>query len=130
MVHVRQGEKDSFDWPLADVAVALDVDAAGICRRAAVILGAAAPVPHRAKTAEAVLTGKRIDENMAAEQGAPPSTALHRYPGTPSNCRCSRPSSAVRFSRLWPDNDRPPASCGSPITTWLRQIGAGHANAA
>ncbi len=67
MVHVRQGEKDSFDWPLADVAVALDVDGGGTCKRAAVILGAAAPVPHRTKAAEAVLTGKRVDEGVAAE---------------------------------------------------------------
>ncbi|MGD0335197.1 MAG: FAD binding domain-containing protein [Xanthobacteraceae bacterium] len=69
MAHIRQGERDSFDWPLADVAVALDLDAGGICRRAAIVLGAAAPVPHRAKTAEAALTGKRIDENMAAAAG-------------------------------------------------------------
>jgi xanthine dehydrogenase YagS FAD-binding subunit len=69
MAHIRQGERDSFDWPLADVAVALDVDTAGICRRATIILGAAAPVPHRAKAAEAALTGRRIDENMAAAAG-------------------------------------------------------------
>ena len=67
MAHVRQGEKDSFDWPLADVAVALDVARDGQCRRAAVILGAAAPVPHRAKSAEAALIGKRIDEKAAAQ---------------------------------------------------------------
>ncbi len=69
LAHVRQGEKDSFDWPLADVAVALDVDQDGGCQRAAIILGTAAPVPHRAKTAEAALTGKRIDEDAAAEAG-------------------------------------------------------------
>ncbi len=69
IAHVRQGEKDSFDWPLADVAVALDIVPDGICKRAAIILGAAAPVPHRAKTAEATLTGKRIDENAAAQAG-------------------------------------------------------------
>jgi len=66
MAHVRQGEKDSFDWPLADVAAVLDIDGSGVCNRAAIILGAAAPVPYRAKTAEAALTGKRIDENAAA----------------------------------------------------------------
>ena len=65
MAHVKQGEKDLFDWPLADVAVVLDFDPAGTCKRAAVILGAAAPVPHRAKTAETALAGKRIDENVA-----------------------------------------------------------------
>ena len=67
MAHIKQGEKDSFDWPLADVAVVLDLDSDGTCKRAAVILGAAAPVPHRAKKAEAALTGKRIDESTAAQ---------------------------------------------------------------
>jgi len=67
MAQVRQGEKDSFDWPLADVAVALDITADGACGRASVILGAAAPVPHRARTAGAVLAGKRIDEHTAAQ---------------------------------------------------------------
>ena len=69
MAHLKLAEKDSFDWPLADVAVALDVDAQDICQRAAIILGAAAPVPHRAKSAEAVLTGNRIDETLAAQAG-------------------------------------------------------------
>ncbi len=69
MAHIKQGEKDSFDWPIADVAVALDLDAGGTCRRAAIVLGAAAPVPHRAIAAEAALVGKRIDENAAAEAG-------------------------------------------------------------
>lgn len=67
MVHLKQGEKDSFDWPLADVAVTLNVGPDGICNRAAIILGAAAPAPHRAKTAEAILVGKRIDENLVRE---------------------------------------------------------------
>ncbi|HUN95779.1 MAG TPA: FAD binding domain-containing protein [Bradyrhizobium sp.] len=67
MVHIKQGEKDSFDWPLADVAVVLKHDSSGTCSRATVVLGAAAPVPHRAKKAEAALTGKRIDEGTAAQ---------------------------------------------------------------
>ncbi|MGD0026786.1 MAG: FAD binding domain-containing protein [Xanthobacteraceae bacterium] len=69
MAHIKQGEKDSFDWPLADVAVTLDLDSDGTCKRAAIILGAAAPVPHRAKTAEAALAGKRIDQNAATQAG-------------------------------------------------------------
>lgn len=77
-VHLKQGETDSFDWPLADVAVGLDLAADGLCRRAAVVLGAAAPVPHRAKAAEALLAGKAIDDDtahaaaQAAVQGAMP----------------------------------------------------------
>jgi xanthine dehydrogenase YagS FAD-binding subunit len=67
MAHLKQAEKESFDWPLADVAVALDLGAGGACTRAAIILGGAAAVPYRAKAAEAVLTGKRIDEKLAAD---------------------------------------------------------------
>ena len=67
MAHIKQGEKDSFDWPLADVAVILDFSPDSSCKRAGIILGAAAPVPHRAKSAEAALIGKRVDEDAAAQ---------------------------------------------------------------
>jgi xanthine dehydrogenase YagS FAD-binding subunit len=67
MAHLKQGEKDSFDWPLADVAVVLDLKDDGSCIRAAIILGAAAPVPHRARAAESILVGKPIDESLARE---------------------------------------------------------------
>lgn len=60
----KQTEKDSFDWPVAEVAVALEMDGA-TCRRASVVLGSAAPVPHRARAAEAALAGKPIDEATA-----------------------------------------------------------------
>ena len=64
-MHLKQGEKDSFDWPVADVAVLLDRDPAGICTKASIVLGSAAPVPHRAKGAEALLIGKPIQEPIA-----------------------------------------------------------------
>jgi xanthine dehydrogenase YagS FAD-binding subunit len=67
MAHLKQGEKDSFDWPLADVAVVLDIGQDGNCNHASIILGAAAPAPHRAKAAEAILLGKHIDENLAKD---------------------------------------------------------------
>jgi len=63
--HLRRGELDSFDWPIADVAVALDLEPKGECRAAAVVLGSAAPVPYRARGAEAVLTGGRISDDLA-----------------------------------------------------------------
>jgi xanthine dehydrogenase YagS FAD-binding subunit len=66
MVYLRQNQKAAFDWPLAEVAVAIERDNNGACRRAAIILGAAAPVPHRAATAEAVLAGKVVDRDVAA----------------------------------------------------------------
>ncbi len=69
MAHRKLAQKDSFDWPLADVAVVLDLSAAGHCRQASVVLGAAAPVPRERKAAEAALLGKRIDETAAAAAG-------------------------------------------------------------
>lgn len=68
-VYLKQGEKESFDWPLADVAVALDL-AGGVCRVASVILGAAAPVPLRASGAEKVLVGKAVNEETARAAAA------------------------------------------------------------
>jgi xanthine dehydrogenase YagS FAD-binding subunit len=65
MAHLKQGETDSFDWPIADVAVLLDLSPDGSCRSAAVILGAAAPVPHRAISAQSALIGRHIDEEVA-----------------------------------------------------------------
>ena len=73
----KYGEKESFDWPIADAGVVLVMDGA-LCRKASVVLGVAAPTPIRSKAAEAVLTGKTIDEataraaGKAAMQGATP----------------------------------------------------------
>jgi len=63
--HWRQGELDSFDWPVADVAVVLDMESGDVCRRASIVLGAAAPVPYRARAAENALAGKQITEDVA-----------------------------------------------------------------
>ncbi len=62
--YMKLGEKESFDWPLAEVAVVLE-QAGGKVSKANVILGAAAPVPRRAKEAEALLTGKAVNEETA-----------------------------------------------------------------
>ena len=64
---MKQGEKDSFDWPIADVAVLLDRDPNGLCTKVSIVLGSAAPVPHRAKAAEASLTGKPAQEQTARD---------------------------------------------------------------
>jgi xanthine dehydrogenase YagS FAD-binding subunit len=58
--YVKLMEKQSFDWPLAEAAVTLGADPR-------VVLGAAAPVPWRVRSAEALLQGKPVDEKLAAE---------------------------------------------------------------
>jgi xanthine dehydrogenase YagS FAD-binding subunit len=60
----KQVEKESFDWPMADVAVVLEMDGR-TCKRASIVLGAAAPVPWRCKSSEAILGGRAIDERAA-----------------------------------------------------------------
>lgn len=60
----KYGEKESFDWPLADAGVVLAMDG-NHCRKAAIVLGVAAPTPLRSTAAETALTGKTIDEQSA-----------------------------------------------------------------
>jgi xanthine dehydrogenase YagS FAD-binding subunit len=84
--HMREADKLAFDWPIADVAVVLERDADRRCRRAAIVLGAAAPVPYRARTAEDLLAGKIIDAavaraaGQAALEGATPLSKNHHKP--------------------------------------------------
>ena len=68
-VYLKQAEKPAFDWPIAEVAVVLDLAADGRCLQAAVVLGAAAPVPWRATAAEAALLGRPIDAATAHAAG-------------------------------------------------------------
>ena len=76
--YYKQGEKESFDWPIADVAVALTMQGSR-CSKASIVLGAAAPRPYRAKVAEAQLANSPIDEStarQAAEQAISGATPL------------------------------------------------------
>jgi len=69
MAHLKLAQKQSFDWPLVDVAVALDLASDGTCRKATIVLGAVAPTPRRARAAEAALAGKPVDAQSAAAAG-------------------------------------------------------------
>jgi xanthine dehydrogenase YagS FAD-binding subunit len=64
--YYKQGEKESFDWPIADVAVALTMQGSR-CSRASIVLGGAAPYPYRAKAAEAKLNNSEITEDSARD---------------------------------------------------------------
>jgi xanthine dehydrogenase YagS FAD-binding subunit len=58
-------DKQSYDWPVADCAVVLEREGDRVTR-ASVVLGAAAPIPWRAKAAEAALKGTKLDAHDAA----------------------------------------------------------------
>lgn len=53
-VYLKLKQKQSCDWPLCDVAVALDFEGPTL-KSARVVLGAVAPIPWRARAAEALL---------------------------------------------------------------------------
>ncbi|HEY1694312.1 MAG TPA: FAD binding domain-containing protein [Polyangiaceae bacterium] len=67
--YVKQAQKESYDWPLVEVAVAVDRGPTGACTRASVMLGAVAPNPWKARAAEAALVGRPLDEASARDAG-------------------------------------------------------------
>jgi xanthine dehydrogenase YagS FAD-binding subunit len=64
--YTKVGQKESFDWPLVEVAVVLE-PRAGVVRKASIVLGAAAPVPWRATAAEKTLAGRSLNDQSARE---------------------------------------------------------------
>lgn len=64
--YTKLGEKESFDWPIGEVAVVLEMNGT-VCRSASIVLGAVAPVPWRARGAEAALNGKTLDNATIAD---------------------------------------------------------------
>jgi xanthine dehydrogenase YagS FAD-binding subunit len=71
--------KQSHDWPLGAASAVLDMSGTTV-RGARIVMGAVAPIPWRAQSAEAALVGKTITEQTAmaaadaAVQGAKPMT--------------------------------------------------------
>lgn len=64
----KYGEKESFDWAIADAGVVLEMDG-DVCKRAVITMGAASPVVRRSAEAEALLAGKPITEETARAAG-------------------------------------------------------------
>ena len=93
----KYGEKESFDWAIADAGVVLEMDG-DVCRRAVITMGAASPVVRRSAQAEAALAGKPITEETAraagkvAVEGAQPLSDA-----TPTNSTSSRSRSIAPF---------------------------------
>ncbi len=66
--YIKMGERESHDWPIAEVAVVAEIKNQK-CKYARIVLGAAAPVPVRAKAAEEVLIGLEINPEIAKAAG-------------------------------------------------------------
>ena len=57
-------EKESFDWPIVEVAVAMNVSGGSI-QNARIFFGSVAPIPYRSPEAEAVLNGAKPSPELA-----------------------------------------------------------------
>lgn len=81
-LYLKTKQKQSFDWPLAEVAIAIrraPAGSASLVQSARIVLGGVAPVPWRAKAAEAALLRlSKLDSDgvravgQAASEGARP----------------------------------------------------------
>jgi xanthine dehydrogenase YagS FAD-binding subunit len=73
----KQTERESYDWPICDVAVVVQMDGAKVAA-AKIVMGWVAPTPRRALESEQILVGKELNESVAAAaaraavQGATP----------------------------------------------------------
>jgi xanthine dehydrogenase YagS FAD-binding subunit len=62
--HYEVKFKQSHDWPITMASVALTMEGS-VVRSARVVLGSVAPIPWRARAAEAALTGKSVTSETA-----------------------------------------------------------------
>jgi xanthine dehydrogenase YagS FAD-binding subunit len=65
-VYRKLKEKESFDWPLVEVCVALSISG-GTIQNPRVVFGSVAPTPHRSPEAESVLNGARPSLELAGK---------------------------------------------------------------
>lgn len=72
----KYGERESFDWAIADAGVVLEMNG-DLCRRAVITMGAASPVVRRSTEAEALLAGKPITEETARAAGKAAMANVH-----------------------------------------------------
>lgn len=60
----KQTERDSYDWPICDVAVVLQMNG-GTVAAAKIVMGWVAPTPRRALAGEQILIGQQLNESTA-----------------------------------------------------------------
>jgi xanthine dehydrogenase YagS FAD-binding subunit len=62
----KQTERDSYDWPICDVAAVLAMDGRTV-RSASIVMGWVAPTPRWASESERLLVGKTLTEDLARQ---------------------------------------------------------------
>ena len=67
----KQTERESYDWPICDVAVVLQMEGRRV-RAASIVMGWVAPTPRRAVESEQLLTGRDLSKNLVREAARAP----------------------------------------------------------
>jgi xanthine dehydrogenase YagS FAD-binding subunit len=62
----KQTERESYDWPICDVAVVLRMDGQTV-RSASIVMGWVAPTPRHALESEKLLQGRTLNESVARQ---------------------------------------------------------------
>jgi xanthine dehydrogenase YagS FAD-binding subunit len=62
----KQTERESYDWPIFDIAVVLSMKGRTV-ESASMVLGGVAPTPMRAVASEAMIKGHALSDELAAE---------------------------------------------------------------
>jgi aerobic carbon-monoxide dehydrogenase medium subunit len=77
--YYKHSMRGTIDLAIVNAAVVVTLDAGdkGICRDIKIVLGAVAPTPMRARSAEGILKGKRIDEDLIDEAARAASAEAH-----------------------------------------------------
>lgn len=69
-VYYKHGLRKAMDLAIVGVAAVIRLDSGiGKCKEVRIVLGAVAPTPMRAKRAEGILLGKKVDDKLV-EQAA------------------------------------------------------------
>jgi xanthine dehydrogenase YagS FAD-binding subunit len=67
-VYHKELDRESWTHAVVSVAIALEMDGS-TCKKARVVLGGVAPIPWRLPKVEAMLAGKRVTPELAAQAG-------------------------------------------------------------
>lgn len=84
-LYIKHSPRGAMDIATVGVASAVSLDRSGVCTDASVVLGAVAPTPLRARGAESMLRGQRLDAELlqaAAEQAMAECSPIDDVRGT------------------------------------------------
>ncbi len=73
----KASDREAFDFPLVNVAAALQVGADGTVSNSRIVVNGVSAAPYRVPSAESAVKGKKIDADVAAIAGASSTRGAH-----------------------------------------------------